>query len=342
MDAPPVQYVTTSDGYNIAYAVCGQGTPLVRVPSTFSHFSLQWNRGVLRAEFEALSRDFRLVMLDCRGQGASTHGLQETTSLDHYVQDLELLVDRLGLKRFVLLGHSAMSKVAVSFALQHPDRVISLVLNQYIDNFRGTRLGAAAIAQSDWGLWLETAARVGWVWADPGTVVHILRESATQEDWLRMYSALQAQPGDDLLRSLQVPTLIMGTLEASRPMGSEAEAKRIAALIPDARLVLFDDVYGGFKSSNEGTPPAIAAIQQVVLELPAAGPVAEAETAAGLSTREVEVLRLLAQGKSNQQIADELVISVNTVIRHVANIFDKTGAANRAQATAYAKDNGIA
>jgi DNA-binding NarL/FixJ family response regulator len=36
------------------------------------------------------------------------------------------------------------------------------------------------------------------------------------------------------------------------------------------------------------------------------------------------------------------VISINTVIRHVANIFDKTGVANRAQATAYAKDNGIA
>ena len=62
----------------------------------------------------------------------------------------------------------------------------------------------------------------------------------------------------------------------------------------------------------------------------------------GLSEREVEVLRLLAAGKSNPEIADALVISVNTVIRHVANIFDKTGAANRAQATAYAKDHGIA
>jgi DNA-binding NarL/FixJ family response regulator len=61
-----------------------------------------------------------------------------------------------------------------------------------------------------------------------------------------------------------------------------------------------------------------------------------------LSTREIEVLRLLAAGRSNQQIADELVISLNTVRRHVSNVFDKTGAANRAQATAYAKDHGIA
>jgi DNA-binding CsgD family transcriptional regulator len=56
----------------------------------------------------------------------------------------------------------------------------------------------------------------------------------------------------------------------------------------------------------------------------------------GLSAREVEVLRLIVQGKSNQQIADELVISYNTAIRHVTHIFSKTGAANRAEAVDYA------
>jgi DNA-binding NarL/FixJ family response regulator len=60
-----------------------------------------------------------------------------------------------------------------------------------------------------------------------------------------------------------------------------------------------------------------------------------------LSSREVEVLRLVAGGKSNAQIADELVISQNTVIRHVSNIFGKIGAANRAEAASYATRNGI-
>jgi DNA-binding CsgD family transcriptional regulator len=55
-----------------------------------------------------------------------------------------------------------------------------------------------------------------------------------------------------------------------------------------------------------------------------------------LSAREVEVLRLVAEGKSNQQIADELGISLNTAMRHVANILNKTGAANRTEATSYA------
>ena len=52
-------------------------------------------------------------------------------------------------------------------------------------------------------------------------------------------------------------------------------------------------------------------------------------------------MRLVAAGKSNAQIADELVISVNTVQRHVGNILSKTGVANRTQAAAYAHAAGI-
>ena len=61
-----------------------------------------------------------------------------------------------------------------------------------------------------------------------------------------------------------------------------------------------------------------------------------------LSDREVEVIRLIAAGRSNQQIADELVISYSTVVRHVANIFDKTDAKNRTEAAAYAFHLGLA
>ena len=61
-----------------------------------------------------------------------------------------------------------------------------------------------------------------------------------------------------------------------------------------------------------------------------------------LSDREVEVIRLIAAGRSNQQIADQLVISLSTVVRHVANIFDKTAVRNRTEAAAYAFHNGLA
>ena len=56
----------------------------------------------------------------------------------------------------------------------------------------------------------------------------------------------------------------------------------------------------------------------------------------GLTQREVEVLRLIAFGKSNRDIANELVISLRTVMHHVTSILNKTSAANRTEAAAYA------
>jgi ATP/maltotriose-dependent transcriptional regulator MalT len=62
---------------------------------------------------------------------------------------------------------------------------------------------------------------------------------------------------------------------------------------------------------------------------------------AGLTEREVEVLRLVAAGKSNRDIADELFISVKTVARHLSNIFFKLGVSSRSAATAFAYTHGI-
>lgn len=66
--------------------------------------------------------------------------------------------------------------------------------------------------------------------------------------------------------------------------------------------------------------------------------------AAELTPREVEVLRLLAAGKSNQEIAAELVLSIRTAERHIANIYEKLGAHGktaRAAATAFAFSHGL-
>ncbi|HET6615514.1 MAG TPA: LuxR C-terminal-related transcriptional regulator [Dehalococcoidia bacterium] len=58
-----------------------------------------------------------------------------------------------------------------------------------------------------------------------------------------------------------------------------------------------------------------------------------------LTARELDILRLVATGRTNRAIADELVISEKTVARHVSNIFDKIGVSSRAAATAYAYDH---
>jgi DNA-binding NarL/FixJ family response regulator len=63
---------------------------------------------------------------------------------------------------------------------------------------------------------------------------------------------------------------------------------------------------------------------------------------AGLSEREVDVLRLVAEGLSNQEIGARLHISANTAANHVRSILTKTGAANRTQAAIFAAQNDLA
>ena len=62
---------------------------------------------------------------------------------------------------------------------------------------------------------------------------------------------------------------------------------------------------------------------------------------AGLTAREIEVLRLVASGGSNREIADELYLSVKTVARHLSNIFCKIGVSSRSAATAFAYEHGL-
>jgi ATP/maltotriose-dependent transcriptional regulator MalT len=80
-----------------------------------------------------------------------------------------------------------------------------------------------------------------------------------------------------------------------------------------------------------GARPDLARVEALATATPG-GP-------GGLSAREVQVLRLVAAGKSNRAIAAELFISERTVERHVSNIFVKLGVSSRAAATAYAYEH---
>jgi DNA-binding NarL/FixJ family response regulator len=73
------------------------------------------------------------------------------------------------------------------------------------------------------------------------------------------------------------------------------------------------------------------------------GPAAAAspESPAGLSPRELEVLRLVAEGKTNRDIAATLTISEKTAINHLSHIFNKIGCDNRAAATPFAFRHGL-
>ena len=60
-----------------------------------------------------------------------------------------------------------------------------------------------------------------------------------------------------------------------------------------------------------------------------------------LSPREIEVLQLIAAGKSNQEIADTLIVALSTVKRHISNIYGKLDVGTRTQAVARARELGL-
>jgi DNA-binding NarL/FixJ family response regulator len=72
------------------------------------------------------------------------------------------------------------------------------------------------------------------------------------------------------------------------------------------------------------------------MDLASVHSVAAPHSTAGLTARELEVLRLVATGRTNRAIADALKLSEKTVARHVSNIFNKLNVPSRAAATAYA------
>ena len=78
------------------------------------------------------------------------------------------------------------------------------------------------------------------------------------------------------------------------------------------------------------------------LRLPSAAPPALIPEGEVLTEREREVLQLLVQGYSNQAIAQELVVAVGTVKRHVSNIMSKLGVQSRLQAAARTRELGLA
>jgi NarL family two-component system response regulator LiaR len=167
--------------------------------------------------------------------------------------------------------------------------------------------------------------------------------------------ALQLQP-DVILMDLEMP--VMDGIEAIR---------RITASRPDARILVLtsfatdDKVFPAIKAGalgyllKDSSPDdLVRAIRQVhrgesslhptiarKLLQEMSRPMQKPPTADPLTEREVEVLRLVAQGRSNQDIADELVISEATVRTHVSNILSKLHLASRTQAALYALKEGL-
>jgi DNA-binding CsgD family transcriptional regulator len=159
--------------------------------------------------------------------------------------------------------------------------------------------------------------------------------------------------GEELGLSAAVRTAVLQTFERWDGKGAPSGAKGEEITIT-ARIVNLADVLAVYHRPTFSPAEAAQHVRDEVKAgrldgecvsavLEAAGhPVRRRKQwPAGLTTREVEVLRLLARGLSNKQIAERLVVARKTVDNHIEHIYTKTGVSNRARASLFAVRQGL-
>ncbi len=262
---PRIQYAKTSDGVNIAYWTLGEGEPpLVCMPRLpVSHLQLEWQNLEYRRMFERLAQKRRLVRYDPRGMGLSDRE-PLNFSLEALVLDLDAVVNRLGLERFVLYGIATSGPVAIAYAAEHPERVSHLVL--WCSGLRGSDFssspvfqGMVALIDKDWDTFANASARFAYDWADTGSVrslAALFRDGATPESAMAFYQALEGFDVTGLLSQVTSPTLVIHHRQVPYP-GLDV-SKHLASNLPDARLVVLEGSgLAGFLADHEAVATAI-------------------------------------------------------------------------------------
>ncbi len=355
---PRIRYAPTADGVSIAFWTLGEGVPLVYMAGgPWGHVEL-WDIPECRRWYERLAQKRMLVRYDVRGTGWSERDVSDH-SLDALMADVEAVVDRLGLDRFAMFGAFDAGPVAIAYAARHPERVSHLILWcswARTSDIRSPRIRAwLGLIDQDWELMTDTCAHLalGWPAGEVGRhAAQRLRERVSPEAARAALEAMGTFDVTELLPRLKAPTLVLHRREI--PWLPVDIARTVASRIPGGRLIVLE---------GEGTAPylgdseaAAGAIDEFLGEgkegrtdlREADAPASERDGAGlaqgypdALTAREVEVLRRLADGKTNTEIAEELYVSVRTVERHIANIYAKIGTRGRANATAYALTRGL-
>jgi pimeloyl-ACP methyl ester carboxylesterase/DNA-binding CsgD family transcriptional regulator len=340
-----VSFATSADGTRIAWSRHGNGPALVRVGTWLTHLDFDWSSPVWSHWLEELGRRFTVVRYDDRGSGLSDREPVEY-SLDAWLADLEAVVAAARLSSFVLLGMSQGGAVAVAYARAHPERVSSLVLCGAYGQGASAR-GSTEEEREERDL-RSRMIKVGWGRADP-----VFRRVFTSsfipgatEAQMRWFDELQrrSMSADAALASSRARAALDVTSAAeavtARTLVLHADGDRavpfeqgrqLAGLIPGARFVPLHSKNHILLADEPAWPRFLDEVVAFV------GGARSSGATTDLTTREVDVLRLVALGCSNEEIASRLSLSTRTVERHLSNVYsrlDLTGKSARAAAAA--------
>jgi pimeloyl-ACP methyl ester carboxylesterase len=347
-----IQYAKRADGDRTAMAVTGSGPPLIVPPSYVSHLMWLQTDPYLRSFFTRLAQRYTIVLYDQHGLGLSDRTRSNFT-LEDDLLDLEAVTDALKLSRFALFGISTGAMVSLLYASRTPSRVAGMVLYGASGGFKpgehprfeAAREALISLVRANWGL---GSRAVAGAFFPTGTAADILdsvarlqRMAASSEVGANLLEHLYDIDLRPLAQHVETATLVMHRRDDHTvPFAASQELTR---LLPNARfLPLEGDIhYPAYGDSESVLVNAMDFLDQVLAD-EAPGAPRWRPGAVGLSRHELEVLRMIANGRSNRQIAEELTITIRTADRHVSNILAKVSASNRAEAASFAVRHGLA
>jgi DNA-binding CsgD family transcriptional regulator/pimeloyl-ACP methyl ester carboxylesterase len=333
---PEVRYARAADGVTIGYQLFGSGPVLVWLPS-LSNIVAQWRIPAFRSAYEALARTMTILMYDGRGTGSSDRRIDlGDLGVEAHLRDLTAVLDHAGLRRVSLLGYYHSVTTAIAFAARHPGRVDRLVLfggaARLRDAMRPAQTQALlSLIDQDWDLFADAAAAawLGWDRAPSGRWTAEAFRTATTATFARAwFDASGAIDVTGELGGVRAPAMVLHR-QAANQIPVEV-SRGLAASLSGARLVELPGTTPTLFLEDQAND--LRLITGFVTGVPSAVPAAKG----ALTARETQVLRLLAGGDSNGEIAQELGIAVHTVERHLANLYRKIEARGRADAVAYA------
>jgi DNA-binding CsgD family transcriptional regulator len=249
--------------------------------------------------------------------------------------DLEAVLDALKLQRFILVGYFYSAHVAIRYAVKHPDRVRALVLVSCSVSMAAWPLNSLVLmADQNWEAFLHNWVPASFSPVERDELMSYFKMARTSSDWVISARAFSVSDVAGELSEVRTPTLVLHPRDFIwlRP----EESTRVASSIDGARFVLLDGILPFGDASQ-----AMTIIDTFIADLPEEPGQPPSDRGLsmvpdGLTPREVQVLKLLAAGMSNKEIAAELMLSPRTIERHVGSIYEKIGIRGRAGAATYA------
>jgi pimeloyl-ACP methyl ester carboxylesterase/DNA-binding CsgD family transcriptional regulator len=275
-------------------------------------------------------------------------------SLDLFVADLEAVVDGLGLERFPLFGMSMGAAVAVAYAAKHPERVSRVVLHGGLHRSYLSSRSSDPRVQEEADVLLKSA-RHGWGTGSPALrqvfvakLMPASTEAQRQAFDERQRVTSTADVAEKYLRAMfaldvtGLAPLVSCPTIAFHSRGDQLiffdQGRKLAALIPGARFVPLDSKNHAPFREEPAWQALVTALRPFLDEDAGAASPAPAKE---LTPRQLEVLRAVARGLTDKEIASELSLSPRTVEMHVARALAALECANRAEAVGKAAALGL-